>query len=178
MKKYLRDRIHGIMKLDDPPHKLALAFAIGVFTAFSPWLGLHIVSCFFFAWLFRVSKVVVLTGAFVNNPWTMVPMYAFCLWFGIKITGGTAEVPKIAWSTLGFRDLFSVLLPFLWPFVAGCLVTGAIVSVPTYFLVLWLIKRYRREEVALVKVVELREESEVRKKSELQDGSSPGQQEG
>lgn len=178
MKKYFRERLQGIMKLDDPPHKLALAFAIGVFIAFSPWLGLHIISCFFFAWLFRVSKVVVLTGAFVNNPWTMVPMYAFCLWFGIKITGGTAEVPKIAWSTLGFRDLFSVLLPFLWPFVVGTLVTGAVASVPTYFLILWLIKRYRREETKLAVVEELREESEVRKKSELQEASSSGQQEG
>jgi uncharacterized protein (DUF2062 family) len=171
VKKYLRERLQGIMKLNDPPHKLALAFAIGVFIAFSPWLGLHVISCFFFAWLFRVSKVVVLAGAFVNNPWTMVPMYAFSLWFGIKITGGTAEVPKIAWSTLGFRDLFSVLLPFLWPFVAGSLVIGCIAAVLSYFLFFWLIKRYRREEVKLAEVDELLEESEVRRKSELQDGT-------
>jgi uncharacterized protein (DUF2062 family) len=148
VKKYLREQIQGIMKLNDPPPKLALAFAIGVFIAFSPWLGLHVISCFFFAWLFRVSKVVVLAGAFVNNPWTMVPMYAFNLWFGIKITGGTAEVPKIAWSTLGFRDLFSVLMPFLWPFVAGSLVIGGIAAVLSYFLFLWLIKRYRKGESA------------------------------
>jgi uncharacterized protein (DUF2062 family) len=148
MKKYLREQIQGIMKLDDPPHKLALAFAIGVFIAFSPWLGLHVISCFFFAWIFRVSKVVVLAGAFVNNPWTMVPMYAFNLWFGIKITGGTAEVPEISWSTLGVRDLFSVLLPFLWPFVAGSLVIGGIAAVLSYFLFLWLIKRYRKGESA------------------------------
>jgi hypothetical protein len=60
----------------------------------------------------------------------------------------------------------------------GTLVTGAVASVPTYFLILWLIKRYRREETKLAVVEELREESEVRKKSELQEAGSSGQQEG
>jgi len=146
MNKYIRERIREIVKLDDPPHKLALAFALGIFIAFSPWLGLHIVSCLFFAWLFRVSKLVVLTATFVNNPWTMVPMYAFSLWFGIKITGSDAAVPVIEWSSLRFRDLFLVLKPFLWPFVAGTVVVGGVAAVLSYFGFLWALKRYRREK--------------------------------
>lgn len=160
MKKYLRERLHEIIKLDDPPQKLALAFAVGVFIAFSPWLGLHIISAIAIAWMFRLNKVVILTGSFVNNPWTIVPMYAFCLWFGVRITGGMSEVPDIAWSTLGFRDLFSVLLPFLWPFVAGTIVIGAVAAVLSYGIILWLIKRYRREE------------------AELKPNCGPGQREG
>jgi hypothetical protein len=104
------------------------------------------VSCIFFAWLFRVSKLVVLTATFVNNPWTMVPMYAFSLWFGIKLTGSDAAVPDIAWSSLGFRDLFLVLKPFLWPFVAGSLVIGAAAAVLSYFLFYWAVRRYRRTD--------------------------------
>ena len=149
MRKYLRERLHEIIKLDDPPHRLALAFAVGVFIAFSPWLGLHIVSAIAIAWVFRLNKVAILTASFINNPWTIVPMYAFCLWFGVRITGGMSGVPDIAWSTLGFRDLFSVLLPFLWPFVAGTVVIGAVASVLSYGIVLWLIKRYRRGEAEL-----------------------------
>jgi hypothetical protein len=149
MRKYVADRIREIVKLDDPPHKLALAAAVGIFVAFSPWLGLHIVSCLFFAWIFRLNKLVVLTATFVNNPWTVVPMYGFCLWFGIKITGGMAESPEIAWTSLGFRDLFSVLLPYLWPFVAGTVVIGGIAAVLSYFLFFWLVRRYRREEKAV-----------------------------
>ncbi|MHB8843572.1 MAG: DUF2062 domain-containing protein [Nitrospirota bacterium] len=149
MKKYLRERLHAIIKLDEPPHRLALAFSVGVFIAFSPWLGLHIVSALAIAWVFRLNKVVVLTASFINNPWTIVPMYAFCLWFGVRITGGAAAVPDIAWSTLGFRDLFSVLLPFLWPFAAGTVVIGAAASVLSYGIILWLVKRYRRGEAEL-----------------------------
>jgi uncharacterized protein (DUF2062 family) len=133
------------MKLDDTPHKLALAFAIGIFIAFSPWLGLHIVSCIVFAQVFRVSKLVVLTAAFVNNPWTMVPMYAFCLWFGARITASDMSIPEIAWTEIGFRDLFTVLKPFLWPFIAGTLAAGTIAAVVSYFVFYWAVVRYRRQ---------------------------------
>jgi uncharacterized protein len=146
MNKYVRERIREVLKLNEPPARLALAFSLGIFIAFSPWLGLHIVSALFLAWLFRLNKVVVLTANFVNNPWTIVPMYAFCLWFGVKITGGGIAVPEIAWKSLGFIDLFNILRPFLWPFVAGTVVVGAAASALSYFPFLWAVKRYRRGE--------------------------------
>jgi len=144
--KYIRDRIRELMKLDDPPHKLAFAFSLGVFIAFSPWIGLHIMSAIFFAWMFRVSKFVVLTASFVNNPWTIVPMYGFCLWFGVKITGSELSVPRIAWKDMGIQDLFQVLQPFLWPFVAGTLVVGAVAAALSYAGFYWAVRRYHREK--------------------------------
>jgi uncharacterized protein len=146
VRTYIRDRLREIVKLDDPPHKLALAVAIGVFIAFSPWLGLHIVSCLLFAWIFRVSKFVVLTATFVNNPWTMVPLYAFNLWFGVRLTGGEITIPEIAWSEIGFRELFTILKPYLWPFVAGSLAAGTIAGVLSYFVFHWAVTRYRKVE--------------------------------
>ena len=118
---------------------------MAVFIAFSPWLGLHIISALFLSWLFRLNKVVVLTGSFVNNPWTIVPMYAFCLWFGVKVTGADVAVPEIAWGSLGIRELYDVLVPFLWPYLAGTMIIGAVAAVLTYFGFFWAIKRFRRE---------------------------------
>jgi uncharacterized protein len=149
VRKYVRDRLREIVKLDDPPHKLALAVAIGVFIAFSPWLGLHILSCILFAWIFRVSKFVVLTAMLVNNPWTMVPIYAFNLWLGVHLTGGEIAIPEIAWSKIGFRELFTILKPFLWPFIIGSLAIGAAAAFISYWLFLWALRRYRREESAV-----------------------------
>ncbi len=148
MNTYIRERVREILKLDDPPHRLSLAFALGIFIAFSPWIGLHIVSAVLLAWLFRLNKVVVLTASFVNNPWTIVPMYAFCLWFGIKITGGGVQVPEIAWGSLGVRELYDLLFPFLWSFVAGTLVIGSTAAVLAYVVFYWAVRRYRREEGA------------------------------
>ncbi|MEK6745274.1 MAG: DUF2062 domain-containing protein [Nitrospirota bacterium] len=146
MKTYIRERIQEVLKLDEPPHRLSLAFSLGIFIAFSPWLGLHIVSAVFLAWMFRLNKVVVLTASFVNNPWTIVPMYAFCLWFGVKITRSNVQVPEIAWGSLGVRELYDLLLPFLWPYLAGTLAVGGVAAVFSYFGFLWTLKRYRREK--------------------------------
>ena len=147
--RYVRDRIRGIFKLDDSPNQLAAAFATGIFIAFSPTLGLHTLTCLLIAWLFRLSKIVVLTAAFVNNPWTIVPMYGFCLWFGMKITGADAATPAIAWNELTLRSAYSVLAPYLWPFVAGTLVIGMFAAVLAYGVMYWAVVRYRKKEVEL-----------------------------
>ncbi len=132
--------------MNDTPHRLAAAFSLGVFVAFSPWLGLHIVSCIALAWLLRLNKVVVLTASFINNPWTVVPMYAFCLWFGFKITGREAAVPDIAWADLGFRDVLSILKPYFWPYVAGTLAVGLVAAALSYGVSYWVVVRYRQRE--------------------------------
>jgi uncharacterized protein (DUF2062 family) len=145
MKRYIKERIHSVMKLDDPPHKLALAFALGVFVAFSPTLGLHIITCVVLAWVFRLSKFVILTASFINNPWTIVPLYSFCIWCGIKITGTTTAIPNIAWNDLTFSSVYEALKPYLWPYIAGTLVIGTVSAFLSYFLFYWAVLRYRRQ---------------------------------
>jgi uncharacterized protein (DUF2062 family) len=146
MRKYLRDRIHSLLKLDDPPHRLALGFAWGVFIAFSPTIGLHIISCIVVAWLFRLSKLVVLTASFINNTWTIVPLYGFCIWFGIKITGQAIAVPQVAWNDLTVTDAYLTLKPFFWPYIVGTLTAGTVAAILSYALFYWAVVRYRRAE--------------------------------
>lgn len=143
--KYITDRIRSLFRLNDTPHRLAAAFALGVFIAFSPTIGIHTVSCLLLAWVFRLSKFVVITAGFINNPWTIVPMYGFCLWIGMKITGVTATA-HIAWNDLSLGNAYMILRPYLWPFVAGTLVTGAVASVVSYGVVYWAIIRYRKQK--------------------------------
>lgn len=145
--KYVKDRIRNILKLDDSPSQLAAAFALGVFIAFSPTIGLHTIMCLLLAWMFRLSKLVVFTAALINNPWTIVPMYGFCLWFGIRITGGSANVPAIAWNELTFSNAFQTLLPYLWPFVAGTVVVGVVAAAIAYAIIYRAIVRYRKFEL-------------------------------
>jgi uncharacterized protein (DUF2062 family) len=142
--KNIRDRIRGIFHLHDSPNRIALAFAVGVFIAFSPTIGLHTISVFVIAWMFRLSKIVVFSAACINNPWTVVPLYGFCLWFGIKITGAMTAAPDIAWRTLTFSSAYHVLRPYLWPFVAGTIVAGAVAAVISYFFIYWAVVRHRR----------------------------------
>ncbi len=142
--RYIKDRIRSLFRLNDSPHRLATAFALGVFIAFSPTIGLHTVSCLLFAWLFRLSKLVVITAAFINNPWTIVPMYGFCLWLGVKLTGGYSNIPTIAWDELSLGNAYIFLKPYLWPFLVGTLLVGVVAAVVAYVIVYWAVIRYRK----------------------------------
>jgi len=144
--KNIRERIRAIFQLNDPPYKLAAAFALGVFVAFSPTIGLHIITCLVFAWIFRLSKLVIVTASFINNPWTIVPLYGFCLWFGMKLTGSDIAAPTIAWSELSLTNAYIILKPYLWPFVAGTLAIGAVAAVVSYIAIYWAVIRYRKTE--------------------------------
>jgi uncharacterized protein (DUF2062 family) len=144
--RYIRDRIRSIMQLDDPPHKLALAFSLGVFIAFTPTIGLHLISCLLLAWALRLSKLVIITGSLLNNPWTIVPLYGFCLWFGMILTGSGTTAPEIAWRDLTLGNVYLVLRPYLWPFVAGTLVAGLVGAAVSYALFYVAVIRYRKFE--------------------------------
>ena len=144
--KYIKDRIRSLFRLNDSPHRLATAFALGIFIAFSPTLGLHTISCLLLAWAFRLSKIVVLTAAFMNNPWTIVPMYGTCLWIGMKLTGSGAPTPHIAWNELSLATAWVILKPYLWPFVTGTLVVGSIAAVVAYGVIYWAVMRFRKQE--------------------------------
>jgi uncharacterized protein (DUF2062 family) len=146
MKKYVRDRLRSLVALNDPPHKLALAFALGVFVAFSPTLGLHVITCLALGWIFRLNKLVILTASFINNPWTVVPLYGVCIWFGLKITGHDATVPQIAWNELTLANSYDVLKPFLWSYLVGTLIVGAVAAFVSYFLFYEIVVRYRRSQ--------------------------------
>ncbi len=144
--KHITDRIRSLFRLNDPPHKLAAACALGAFIAFSPTIGLHTISCFLLAWVFRLSKPVVLTAALINNPWTIVPMYGTCLWFGMKITGSDIVIPRIAWNELSLKNAYMIVKPYLWPFVAGTVVAGIFAAAVSSVAVYWAVVRYRKTE--------------------------------
>jgi uncharacterized protein len=105
-----------------------------------------VITCLALGWIFRLNKLVILTASFINNPWTIVPLYGFCIWLGMKITGEDRAVPRIAWDQLSFENSYIVLKPYLWSYVAGTLIVGSVAAVISYFLFYWFIVRYRRVE--------------------------------
>jgi len=144
MRKYIRDRLRFIMKMDESPHKLALAFGLGIFVAFTPTIGFHMITCLALAWMLRLSKLVIITASFVNNPWTIVPLYGFCIWLGLRITGSSSITPDIAWNDLSFTNAIQILEPYLWSYVVGTFVVGAAAGIISYFVFHWAVIHYRK----------------------------------
>src|SRR5215510_1144690 len=77
-----------VLHLQESPQRTALAFAIGVFIGFSPLYGLHTLMVFFCSWALRLNLLALMAGAFLNNPWTVVPILGATYWVGAFLLGG------------------------------------------------------------------------------------------
>jgi len=158
---YFQDKFKSIFHVKDSPHRIAMAFAIGVFMGISPFLGLHYIGAFFIAWLFKLNKLVAMVGVSVNNPWTIVPISTFCVWIGAKLMGIKQVLPEVDWKNISlvsivgrfsdlqnFIDLVKQLWPFLASFFVGSFLICTVSAVAGYFIIQILIKKYKKTEHA------------------------------
>lgn len=141
--KGFRDRIRSVLRINDTPHRVALAFAIGVFLAFFPVIGVHTIMALTAAWVGRLSAPVILAGTFVNNPWTIAPIYGGSFWFGLFLTGRAFPSVRIDWADMSISALWEALKPVVWPFCVGTIVAGIIASIIAYWIVRPIVQAYQ-----------------------------------
>ena len=140
---------------DLEPHHLGWSFALGLSIAMNPLLGLHTGLVILFCALFRkLHRPLTFLGAFVNNPWTMVPIATGSALFGNILLGrGFAlDLSGVDWTSLGWKSFSTregfqaaaeMLRPILVPYLVGGFVLS-LAAVPVgYFLMLRLAHRLR-----------------------------------
>jgi len=137
----IKDSVKNILSVKDSPHRLAIAFALGVFIGVSPLLGIHTILGIAFAWLFNLNRIVTITGVYITNPWTIVPIYTFSTYIGAKCLGIKQMLPEIDWAQITFGNFGHELKPLLLPFVFGTLLIGFISAVISYFIVYYAVKK-------------------------------------
>lgn len=133
-----RTLLRHVLHLQEPPQRTALAFALGVFIAFSPAYGLHTAMVVLCTWLFGLNFLALLAGALVNNPWTIVPILGATYWTGALLLGRT-DTPTFDWHDLSFSGLYQQIVPYAIPFTLGGLilsVLGALLSYPAAYYLL------------------------------------------
>src|SRR5437667_11699035 len=143
-----RSTFSRLLALDDPPERTALAFSIGVFIAFSPFLGLHTILATLIAFIFRFNKIAIYTGTFTNNPFfTLVPIIvasyavgAFVLWRPLRIPPEGIELLKHPRLLTGeyYRQTFIRSWFLVEPFAIGGLVLSVVCRLICLPLSLWL----------------------------------------
>jgi len=142
----IRAHLVRLLHLKESSHRTALAFAVGVFIAFSPTYGLHTLSVLFCAWAFRLNVVALMAGALITNPWTIVPVLGATLWTGVQLTG-LPDVPSANWSDLSFMAFYEQIRPYAGPFFLGGIVLSAIGAAVGYPVAYMVISAHRKRHV-------------------------------
>ena len=152
-----RATFRRLLAIDDPPERTALAFSIGVFIAFTPFLGLHTIAATAIAFLFRFNKIAIYTGTFVNNPlFTLVPIIIASYAVGAFILGRPLRIPDEGLELLKNPHLFSgdyyrrlfveSWWNVVWPFSVGGMVLSVVCSLIAYPLTLRTLRAYHRRK--------------------------------
>lgn len=148
-----RAALRRLLAIDDPPERTALAFSIGVFIAFSPFLGLHTILATLIAFIFRFNKISIYTGTFLNNPpLTLVPIIIASYAVGALVMGRPLKIPAEGIELLEHPHIFSggyykQIFVQSWylvePFAVGGLILSVVCSVIAYPLTLRALRAYR-----------------------------------
>jgi uncharacterized protein (DUF2062 family) len=132
-----RRTLEQLLRLEDTPHRIALAFGLGIVIAFSPFLGLHTLIALGIAFSFRLSRAAILIGCYVNNPWTIAPLYLGGTLVGCALLGVSPEgLATIEWDQHGlafYTNVLAHLRPYLWPFLIGNTILGLTFGALSYF---------------------------------------------
>jgi hypothetical protein len=152
----IRAALRRLLALDDPPERTALAFSVGVFIAFSPFLGLHTIMATVLALLFRFNKVAIYAGTFINNPFlTLVPIILASYAVGAFLTGRPVSLPPEGLELLRHprlltADYWRALLAEFWvvlmPFTVGGMVLSVVCSLAAYPATLKILRANQRRK--------------------------------
>ncbi len=156
MKPY-KDLIRKLLHIEDTPERTALAYSIGIFLGFSPFLGFHTLGGIAVAFLFGLNRFAVLLGVWSNAPWWIIPYYVAATYTGMWVTGfrierkALEEIFRLGVEKGLFEpDFWGCLTSqwgFLLSFTIGSLVLATLLGLAIYPLSLRWIKFYRRKKM-------------------------------
>jgi len=141
-----------LLHTHDTPTRTALAYAVGVFFGFSPFLGLHTILGLVIAFAFNLNRVAVLLGVYSNLPWILPAYYTLATMLGATVLG--VDVPPgllkdfrealtdASWGE--FRSLAKTLTPLMWAYALGSLIGAVTLAGVAYRASLTMIVAHRR----------------------------------
>jgi uncharacterized protein (DUF2062 family) len=155
---------YKILHIDDSPHKIAIGLACGLFIAWTPLLGIHLIMVIALTVLVRANKFAGLVSVWVSNiftiPFVYYPSYlvgrAVCNIFASHGAMSKEQVSELFkklfapgnmlndFYTREYWHQFWILIktigPELW---IGCFVLGGLIAVVSYVICYKIIKAHR-----------------------------------
>jgi len=155
---------HRILHIDDSPHRIAMGVAIGLFSAWTPAIGLHILIALALTSVIGANKFVALTCVWVSNVFTAFFIYYPNYLTGWYLIGRFSGEPALThqevvmlfknlfafdsiitcfYSTGFWMDLLVLLMSIGLELWIGGFVIGAAISITAYIATYNMIKKHR-----------------------------------
>jgi len=132
--------LHKLVEKQRCPQRLSRSFCLGAYIAFSPFIGFHTLLVFTCAWLLSLDIAAMFAATWlINNPWTMIPVYALDYNVGHLVLRTVCGPEVIAlnpnWAQSASEFLgkcFGTNGLSVWAFIVGGNLIGLSVAVMLY----------------------------------------------
>ncbi len=132
-----------VLRLSGSPHAVAAGVAAGVFASFTPFVGLHFILSFIFAFIVGGNMLAAGIGTFVGNPLTFPFIWASTYSLGSHILGqSTAFALHEIHYALVHRS-FEMLVPIIAPMLVGAVPIGLPIALAFYVVSFFAVRAFR-----------------------------------
>ena len=150
LKAKLSELYDKIVKERKSAEFIARGWALGVFVGSVIPFGIQIYIALPLSFLLKGSKIGALTGTLISNPLTILFLYPAQCWMGSRLLGKDISWDAISEALKGvlthqdWSSLSQLSGHLVTSFFAGGLMLAAVFTPLAYFLVLHLVRNYRR----------------------------------
>lgn len=138
-----------ILRITASPHAVAAGLAVGVFSAFTPFFGFHLIIAIVLAYVLAGNIAAAALGTTLANPLTLPFIWGSTFELGRFIMNGSIDdAPPIhlgrALETMRFDEIWT---PLLKPMLFGSTILGAAFAVVVYFVTRFAVSAFRRRRI-------------------------------
>jgi len=148
IRRFARYFYNRFIRLHGSPEQIAWGAAVGFFVAMTPTMGSQTCLAVPIAALFKINKVAAAATVWLTNPVTAPFIYWVNYMMGAKILGYPLKAPFFSnpsWDTFWYSGK-SVFLSLMM----GGTITGIVVGVAGYFLILGMVRVAREKARRLI----------------------------
>lgn len=165
-----------IVKEKDPPHKIALGLALGIFVGFLPIMGIQMATVTLIALPLRGNLKAANAGVWLSNPITFIPLYYVNYLLGLQVF----PAREVSWGE--FRQVMSEASDWNWtaikesvgnlldmgsdimvPLWTGSAILAVIFGVGTYVVTYYFVVGYRARKI--LRMAELRKRAKANREA-------------
>lgn len=154
IKRWLKLHYYKIVRLDDPPEKVASGAAIGVFMGIFPTFGLGIIIAVVAAHILKANKAAAVVGSFIMNPLTTPIFWTISSFVGAVIFWQDREVVM---TNISNHSFFKVVGLGYIAFLVGNVIVSTAFSVLIYLITKkWVIQHRRHKAMKMARTSKLK----------------------
>lgn len=138
-----------ILRITASPHAVAAGLAVGVFSAFTPFFGFHLIIAIVLAYFLAGNIAAAALGTTLANPLTLPFIWGSTFELGRFVMNGSIDAaPPVhlgrALETMHFDEIWT---PLLKPMLFGSTILGAAFAVVVYFVTRFAVSAFRRRRI-------------------------------